>query len=105
MHALTISWEKTLLDQIVRAIFDSAIRRFESSRPSHAVRSLGAMSRPREFARRSRGLRRRWRVSVAGFSCFKEAFVEIGALVSGRGFSISVFLSQRLSSNSPETGL
>src|SRR5262245_54814892 len=32
---------------------------------SHAVRSLGAMSRPREFARHSRGLRRRWRVSVA----------------------------------------
>src|SRR5215471_11860213 len=63
------------------------------------------MSRPREFAQHSRGLRRRWRVSVADFSCFKEAFVEISALVSGREFSISVFLSQRLSSNSPETGL
>src|SRR5262249_3626687 len=61
--------------------------------------------RPREFARHSRGLRRRWRVSVAGFPCFKEAFVEIGALVSGLEFSISVSLSQRLSSNSPETGL
>jgi hypothetical protein len=42
---------------------------------------------------------------VAGFPCFKEAFVEIGALVSGLEFSISVSLSQRLSSNSPETGL
>jgi hypothetical protein len=56
------------------------------------------MSRPREFAQHSRGLRRRWRVSVADFSGFKEAFVEISALVSGREFPISVFLSQRLSS-------
>jgi hypothetical protein len=39
-------------------------------------RSLGVSIRPREFARHSRGLRRRWRVSVAGFPCFKEAFVE-----------------------------
>jgi len=35
------------------------------------------MSRPREFAQHSRGLRRRWRVSVADFSCFKEALAKL----------------------------
>src|SRR5262249_8094362 len=78
-----------------KGIICDDISEFESDMPSHAVRSLGAMSRPREFARHSRGLRRRWRVSVAGFSCFKEAFVEIGALVSGWGiFNFRVLISE-----------
>jgi hypothetical protein len=63
----------------------------KACRPSQPVGSLGVMSRSRDFARHSRGLRRRWRVSVAHFSRFKVAFVEFRAPVSGREFSISVF--------------
>src|SRR5262249_49573095 len=44
------------------------ISEFESYMPSNPVGSLGGMSRPHEFARHSRGLRRRWRGSVADFS-------------------------------------
>src|SRR5262249_39795488 len=76
------SWESA---RAFKGIICDDVSEFESYMPSQAVRSLGAMSRPREFARHSRGLRRRWRVSVAGFfcfhvadfSCFKGAFVEI----------------------------
>src|SRR5262245_53822559 len=70
---------------------------------SQPVRSLWDMSGWKKFARRSRDLARRSPVSVAYFSRFPVMSDNFHAPVSGRDFSISVFLSQRLGSNEHET--
>jgi hypothetical protein len=74
-----------------KGIICADVSELESHMPSQSVGSLGVMSRSRDFARHSRGLRGRWWVSVAHFSRFTVAFVEFCATVSGRGSSISVF--------------
>jgi hypothetical protein len=75
--------------QIMRSFKETIcvdISEFESSHPSQSVRSLGAMFLSQKFARHSRELSRRQRVSVAYFSRFQVTFVEFRAPVSGRKF-------------------
>jgi hypothetical protein len=74
----------------LRDVLAKNMRRLRAAR-GLSQEALGALSRSGDFARRSCGLGKRWRVSVAHFSRFKAAFVEFRAPVSGREFSISVF--------------
>src|SRR6516162_5261209 len=61
------SWESA---RAFKGIICDDISEFESSHPSQAVPSLWAMSRWQKFARHSRELWRRWRVSEAIFLHF-----------------------------------
>ena len=81
---------------VSKRMFNGGICEFESYNPSQAVRSLGCPVRvvcatfPR-LTETVAGL-------CGGFFLFQGGVGEISALVSGREFPISVFLSQRLSS-------
>jgi hypothetical protein len=67
--------EWALISQENHSDFDSAIPRFESWRPSHAVLSLGGVSRSRQFTPYYRGLARRYEVSAAQFCGFYASIV------------------------------
>jgi hypothetical protein len=69
-----------------KARFARDICEFESSQPSQPVPSLWDMSRSQKFARHSRELSRRLRVSVRHSSQFQVTFGAFRALVSGREF-------------------
>jgi hypothetical protein len=70
--------------------FDSAIRRFESSRPSQPVPSLWHMSGSQEYSPNSRGLARMSSVSEVRFFGFSAGRRQFLTRVSGQQFSISV---------------